>query len=120
MSRLEVVETGRRRRWGQEAKVRIVEESMCGAHQASATARRYRIATSLLFKWRKAYRAGELGNGGAATFMPAVVVPEGAVSPPPTPSPGHGQEAAGGRMEIVAADVDPAALARVLEVLEAR
>lgn len=103
MSRLEVVETGRRRRWSPDAKARIVEESLCGARQASATARRHGIAASLLFKWRKAYRAGELGDGGAATFMPAVVVPEGAVSSPPTPSPGRGREVAGGRMEIVAA-----------------
>jgi transposase len=39
ISRLEIVDTGRRRRWPDEAKVRIVEESLSGPRLASATAR---------------------------------------------------------------------------------
>src|SRR5713101_9013664 len=39
ISRLEIVDTGRRRRWSDEAKVRIVEESLSGPRLASATAR---------------------------------------------------------------------------------
>lgn len=129
VSRLEVVETGRRRRWSPEAKVRIVAESFSGPRQASATARRHGIATSLLFKWRKAYREGELGGDGAPAFMPAVVTPEPAASSSAGRSRRPDPDAARGRMEIVAAsgrrvivdaDVDAAALGRVLDVLEGR
>ncbi len=37
--RLEVVQTGRRRRWSEDEKLRIVLESLQGPRQASATAR---------------------------------------------------------------------------------
>ena len=54
-------------------KVRIVEESLSAPRLASATARRHGISNQLLFSWRKAYRAGRLGDGG---FVPAMIVPE--------------------------------------------
>src|SRR5258705_7650806 len=69
ISRLEIVDTGRRRRWPDEAKVRIVEESLSGPRLASATARRHGISNQLLFSWRKAYRAGRLG--APLGFVPA-------------------------------------------------
>jgi transposase len=47
--RLEVVNTGRRRRWSFEEKLRIVEESFGGHRQATATARRHDISQSLLW-----------------------------------------------------------------------
>ena len=119
--RLEVVPTGRRRRWSVEEKIRIVEESFAGHRQASATARRHDIPVSLLFKWRREYRQGELGGAGAPTrFVPAVVTPE-------APELIAAAPACGGRMEIalasghrvaVGADVDAAALRVVVEVLE--
>jgi hypothetical protein len=40
VTRLEIVETGRRRRWSDAEKLRIVEESLSGPRLASATARR--------------------------------------------------------------------------------
>jgi transposase len=137
VSRLEVVETGRRRRWPSETKARIVEESFRGRYQASATARRHGIAASLLFKWRKAYREGSLDADGPPAFMPAVVTPDAPTSslggPPPRPDVGPNLgpnlDASSSRMEIVAvsgrrvivdAGVDAAALARVLDVLEGR
>jgi transposase len=113
VQRLEVVELGRRRRWSAEAKLRIVEESFAGWRQASATARRHGISPSLLFAWRKVYRAGALVDAEPGGFVPAVVVDE---RPAPAPS----------RIEIVTpngyrvlagADVDEAALVRVLAVL---
>jgi transposase len=121
VSRLEVVNTGRRRRWTVEEKIRIVEESLRGSRQASATARRHDISNSLLFRWRKAWREGRLCpaslDGG---FARALIVAEddgGAA-----PSGGGRMEivAHGGRRVIVGADVDAAALARVLGVLEGR
>jgi transposase len=122
--RLEIVETGRRRRWSVAEKIRIVEESLRGHRQASATARRHDIPNSLLFKWRKSYREGKLGGEPApACFVPAVVTACEAEPAAVSPS------ATGGRMEIVlpngrrvivGADVDAAALAGVLDVLEGR
>jgi transposase len=81
LSRIEVVETGRRRRWTSAEKLRIVEESF-SAPLVSATARRYRISRQLLLGWRKAWAsnhpAGEDSIG--PTFVPAIVAP----STPPT------------------------------------
>lgn len=120
--RLEVVSTGRRRRWSAEEKIRIVEESLSGHRQASATARRHDIPTSLLFKWRREYREGCIGGAPMPVpFISAVVTPPAGT--------GNRHPPSGGRMEIalpdgscvsVGADVDPAALDRVLEVLERR
>jgi transposase len=116
ISRLEIVDTGRRRRWSAAAKLRIVEESLSGPRLVSATARRHGISNQLLFAWRKAYRAGRLGT--AAGFVPAVVVAE-----PPV----RGHASGGGRIEIVSAngrrvlvdgDVEVEALLRILRGLE--
>ena len=67
-------EAVRRRRWSEADKVRIVEESLRGHRQGSATARRYGISRSLLTLWRRDYRAGVFGTpetfGG---FVPLVV-----------------------------------------------
>jgi transposase len=71
VSRLEVVDTGRRRRWSDEEKLRIIEESFSGPRLASATARRHGLSKQLLFGWRKAYRAGQFG--GVEGFVPAIV-----------------------------------------------
>ena len=115
VSRLEVVETGRRRRWTEDEKLRIVTESLSGPRLVSATARRYGIARSLLLTWRRQFgvRAAWRGSG----FVPAVVVPE---SGAPRASSRMEIVAANGRRIIVDAGVDAAALARVLEVLERR
>jgi hypothetical protein len=48
ISRLEIVDTGRRRRWSAAEKLRIVEESFSGPRLASATARRHGISNQLL------------------------------------------------------------------------
>jgi transposase-like protein len=74
ISRLAIVDTGRRRRWSAAEKLRIVEESFSAPRLASATARRHGISSQLLFAWRKAYREGRLGD--IAGFVPAVIVPE--------------------------------------------
>ena len=114
-ARLEVVELGRRRRWMDEAKLRIVEESFAGPRRVSATARRHGVSRSLLAYWRKAYRAGRLAGSGLGGFVPAVMVDEPART---APSPGrleiitrHGYRV------VVDAAVDETALARVLAVL---
>jgi transposase len=120
VQRLEVIETGRRRRWTPEAKLRIVEESYAGPRLASATARRHGLSGSLLFAWRKALREGRLTDPEPAGFVPAVILSE-------EPAPASAQ--ATGRIEVVTRTghrlivdgaVDGQALARVLDVLERR
>jgi transposase len=48
VERLGVVETGRRRRWADDEKLKIVAESMETPRAISSTARRYGISRSLL------------------------------------------------------------------------
>ncbi len=70
--RLEVVDTGRRRRWSAEAKARIVAESFLGEASVCAVARRHGIAPSHLFAWRKAARAPD--PLPRPSFVPALMV----------------------------------------------
>jgi transposase len=124
IERLEVVETGRRRRWSDDEKLRIVLESLRVPRAISSTARRYGISRSLLMQWQKIFCPAPNGAEVERTgFVPAMVVPE---SPPAPMAPAV---AAGGRMVIVVgkdrrvivdAGVDATALARVLKVLERR
>ncbi len=81
--RLEIVETGRRRRWSDEEKLRIVLESMSGPRQVSATARRHNVARSQVLAWRRAMLA-EDAVLSAPCFVPAVVVPDVAAAAMPS------------------------------------
>ena len=122
--RLEFVETGRRRRWSEDEKLRIVLESLQGPRLVSATARRHGISRSLLLIWRRAFEARRSTAGPA--FVPAVV--SEAETPPEqvkrisvSPAAGRMVIVLGrGRRIVVDAGVDAAALTRVLDVLERR
>jgi transposase len=122
LSRIEVVETGRRRRWTSAEKLRIVEESFSAPRLVSATARRYGISRQLLLGWRKAWAsnhpAGEDSIG--PTFVPAIVAP----STPPTK-----EAVEAGQIEIVSPQglrvvfgpgVDVEAVVRIARGLERR
>src|SRR3954464_15424004 len=111
--RLEVITgVGRRRRWSDEDKARIVAESLDPATTTSAVARRYGLHPSQLFVWRQQLAASAARD--APGFVPVLVTAEGTAPAEP-----------GGRIEIVlgpavvrvGADVDAAALRRVLEVV---
>src|SRR5665213_4536502 len=124
IERLEVVETGRRRRWSDDEKVRIVLESLRVPRAISSTARRYGISRSLLMQWHKLFCPAPDGTEAERTgFVPATVVPDPSAAPTVAAVPSSG------RMVIVVgkdchvivdAGVDSAALARVLKVLERR
>ncbi|HEX5713876.1 MAG TPA: transposase [Solirubrobacterales bacterium] len=122
VQRLEVIETGRRRRWTPEAKLRIVAESFAAPRLASATARRHGISGSLLFAWRKAFREGRLTDEVPGGFAPAVLLAEAAAPAPAPAAPGGRIEIVtrGGHRVLVDGAVDAGALARVLDVLERR
>ena len=122
LERLEVVETGRRRRWSEDEKFKIVAESLRAPRQISATARQHGVSRSLLIKWRRSFRPERHDvDGQPIGFVPAMVVAETAPTVPAAPAWGRMVIViANGRRVIVDAGVDAAALARVLEVLERR
>lgn len=68
------VGVGRRRRWSDEAKGRIVAESYAPGAVVSEVARRHDISPQHLFMWRKAARGGLLSLPGdeAPMFAPVV------------------------------------------------
>ena len=111
--RIEVITgVGRRRRWTEEEKAWIVAESLDPATTVSAVARRYGLHASQLFVWRQQLAASAARD--APGFVPVLVTDEGTAPAEP-----------GGRIEIVlgpavvrvGADVDAAALRRVLEAV---
>ena len=51
LERLEVVDTGRRRRWSEDEKLKIVLESLQAPRQVAATARRYGFSRRRLDGW---------------------------------------------------------------------
>ena len=126
VKRLEIVDTGRRRRFSEAEKVRIVEESLSAPRMASATARRHQIAVPLLFAWRKAYREGRLGLE-APSFYPVqidgVEAHAGDGGAPPEP-PENGSASLveivlrNGRRMSVRSDIAPVVLGHLLDVVD--
>jgi len=124
VSRLEIVGTGRRRRFTDEAKLRIVEEGFSGdGRQVSATALKHDVSRSQLYRWRQLLREGRLGGVRVEGFVPAVITPDVPTSAPPPSNAAAGN----GRMEVVSTngrrvivdrDVDVDVLLRLLRGLE--
>jgi transposase len=122
VGRLEVVETGRRRRWTEDEKLKIALESLQAPRQVSATARRYGISRSLLLQWRRLFRAERKGAAEQQVgFVPAMVVAESeAAVAAPAGLAGSGaieiELANGARMRITGA-VDGATLTAAIAAL---
>jgi transposase len=111
--RVEVITgVGRRRRWTDEEKASIVAESFGPATTVSAVARRYGLHASQLFVWRQQFAAPAAHK--VPEFVP-VVVAEGAAAP--AEMAGRMEIALGPAVVRIGADVDAAALRRVLEVV---
>jgi transposase len=90
LERLEVVDTGRRRRWSEDEKLKIVLESLRAPRQISATARRYGLLRSLLIKWREPFRPERCAPPGEQVgFVPAMVVAESVLPVPAVPARGE-------------------------------
>ena len=127
VNRVEIVETGRRRRWSEEEKARIVLESMSGPRLVSATARRHGLSRALLVTWRRALsfdrRSSETG------LVPAMIATDAPAASATTSSrleTTNGSDRrieialASGRRVIVDAGVDAEALGRIVAVLDRR
>ena len=120
VERLEVVETGRRRRWSEEAKLKIVLESLQAPRQVAATARRHGISRSQLLQWRRSFQTKQKGAAERPTgFVPAMVVPDPAPAAPARQAASGAIEielASGARMRITGA-VDAATLTAAVAAL---
>jgi transposase len=119
VERLEVVETGRRRRWSEDEKFKIVVESLQGPRQVAATARRYGLSRSLLLRWRRAFHPEpKAATAEQKGFVPAWVVPASGATPGPVEPAGaiEIEFAAGVRMRITGA-VDAATLKAAVAAL---
>ena len=124
VERLEVIETGRRRRWSDDEKLRIVLESLQTPRAISSTARRYGISRSLLINWRRSFRPEPTCPGAQqAGFVPVTLVAAAEAAPTMDAAPASGRMVivvGKDRRVIVDTSVDATALARVLQVLEHR
>jgi transposase len=123
----------RRRRWSEDEKARIIEESFTAGAKVSDVARKHGVSRGLIFAWRKEARV----DGLAIPAVPRLIPVQLAASPPlpsrvlpalaPTPPPPvrfAGRKAGmieidlgGGKRVRVDANVDADALGRVLDVL---
>lgn len=120
VERLEVVDTGRRRRWSEDEKLKIVLESLQAPRQVAATARRYGVSRSLLLRWRRSFHPEAKDAADQPGFVPAIVVAESGPTPCPVePASGGSIEiefATGARMRITGA-VDAATLKAAVATL---
>jgi transposase len=112
----------KRRSWTLEEKRRIVDESVEDEGSIAEVARRHDLNANQLFTWRRLFGVEPAGPRELAPILPVSIAPEGGLVE------GTGAGAAG-QMEIVLAqgdriivwaDVETAALTRVLEALARR
>src|SRR4051794_39771620 len=78
---------GRRRRWNNADKGRIVAESFAAGVVVSEVARRHEISPQHLFAWRKAARRGQLAlpaDEAAAVFVPVMMAAQKPVATTPS------------------------------------
>jgi transposase len=111
----------RRRSWTRDEKRRIVEESLQEGASIAEVARRHELNANLLFTWRRKMGVEPSEQSGPMPILP-VTIALGSVAQKHCPT-------AAGQMEIVLAegnrvlvwaDVEAAALSRVLKALSRR
>jgi transposase len=111
----------RRRSWTLDEKRRIVDESLVPGASIAEVARRHDLNANQLFTWRRQFGAEPVEPKELAPILPVTIAPEARLE-----ASGSGPS---GQMEIVLADgdriivwadVETAALARVLKALARR
>ena len=74
---------GRRRKWSDDEKARIVAETLQPGAVVTAVARRWQVCPQQVFGWRREMRLGTSGGSVAAQdFVPIVAVPADGVTRP--------------------------------------
>jgi transposase len=117
-------EARRRRFWSSDEKRRMIAESFAPGASVSKVAQRYGVNANLLFTWRRRdARSAASGGTQPLELVPVRVADERSpAAPVAAPGPIGRMEivlAAGERI-LVGADVDAAALARVVKALSRR
>ena len=119
----------RRRRWSEEAKARLVEETLASGAVVSEVARRHGVSQSLLFAWRRQARAEAPNEGVGSFLLPVEIEPSAAASDTHSRAVGNRRRQPSGTIEIelgsgkrvrVDNEFDADALRRVLSVLGER
>ena len=127
----------RRRKWTEEEKAALLAEVEAEGGKVSVVARRHRVAESLLYNWRAAYRAAAQRVSEPMAFVPLGVVGHADDGGPallaapqaarPEPSERRGSDDRVGMIELdlptgarlrVDAFVNETALARVLRAMK--
>jgi transposase len=111
----------KRRSWALEQKRRIVEESLEEGASIAEVARRHDLNANQLFAWRRQFGADPAAPKELAPILPVTVAPDTTAEYSARGSNGQMEIVlAGGDRVIVWADVETAALSRVLKALERR
>ena len=63
----------RRRRWGADAKARIIDETLAPGAVVCEVARRHGVSQSLLFTWRRQARVETATAGGGSILLPVEI-----------------------------------------------
>jgi transposase len=111
-----------RRFWSSDEKRRMVAESLAPGASVSQVAQRHGVNANLLFTWRRR-GARSAASGEPLKLLPVTVAGEGMAAAPIAPSALAGRmeiALVGGERVVVGADVDAAALARVVKALSRR
>ncbi|AZG79065.1 transposase [Methylocystis sp. H62] len=113
---------GRRRRsWTLDEKRRVVDESLAEGASIAEVARRYDLNANQLFTWRRQLAVEPAGLSDLAPILPVTITPETAAEySGPAPTCQMEIVLSEGDRIIVWADVEAAALTRVLKALSRR
>ena len=123
MQRVEVItDGGRRRRYDEEEKLRLVKGAFSPGAKVAEFARAEGVDASLLYRWRRQYLGGTVAR---PSFAPLVVAAEAEPlvesAAPEAPEPGivEVELACGSRLRITGA-ADPAAIRAIMGALRGR
>jgi transposase len=70
---------GQRRRWSEDERARIVEESLTPGARVSEVAKRHGVSRGMVFEWRRQAKAGEPRQDAGRSrpaFVPVTIAPE--------------------------------------------
>ena len=111
----------KRRSWALEQKRRIVEQSLEEGASIAEVARRHDLNANQLFAWRRQFGAEPAAPMELAPILPITIAPDTTAEYSDRGSNGQMEIVlAGGDRIIVWADVEMAALSRLLKALERR
>jgi transposase len=79
---------GRRRKWSDDDKARIVEETLRPGTVVAEVARRWQVSSQQVFTWRREMRRAAVASPGFVPIVQGAPVPapEPALPPPSSPS----------------------------------